>query len=170
MGTAIAINSEPLVLDWKTSKAIFFQALLVTTAVLLPSLCHLTGAPVRTLLPMHWPVLLAGLLYGWRGGLIVGAVSPLASFALSGMPPAQLLPFMGFEMAVYGFCAGFARQILRFNAWIAVLSAIAAGRTALLGAQFIFGARHGGSGVWLTALLPGIPAALAQTALLPSIF
>jgi thiamine transporter ThiT len=60
------------------------------------------------MLPMHIPVLLCGLICGWKYGLMAGAVLPLLRSALFGMPP--LFPTaaaMAFELAAYGFLSGF---------------------------------------------------------------
>lgn len=57
----------------------------VALAVLLPQLVHLAAGPAggMTWLPMYLPVLLGGCLLGWRWGLGVGILSPLASFAVT---------------------------------------------------------------------------------------
>lgn len=88
-------------------------ALAVTMAVALPQLCHLLGGQLglgtalgEMLLPMHLPVMLAGLLWGPWVGLSVGVLSPLVSFALTGMPLVAMVPLMTVELAVYGLCAG----------------------------------------------------------------
>ena len=74
-GSAACATTLPA---WRL-RALLFQALLIVAAVVLPAVAHLSGAPVRILLPMHWPVLLAGLVYGWRGGGAVGLADPSAS-------------------------------------------------------------------------------------------
>ena len=88
-------------------------ALMVSVAVILPQVCHLLGAQLgygsklgEMLLPMHLPVMLAGLLWGPWAGFACGMLSPIVSFALTGMPGAALLPFMTVELAVYGLSAG----------------------------------------------------------------
>lgn len=77
----------------------------VALAVLLPQLVHLAAGPAggMTWLPMYLPVLLGGCLLGWRWGLGVGILSPLASFAVtsamgSAMPAAARLPYMIAEL------------------------------------------------------------------------
>ena len=82
-------------------------------AVALPQILHLVGkasglgsAIGEVFLPMHLPVMLVGLLAGPYVGATVGFLSPIISFALTGMPRAALLPFMVIELCVYGLCAG----------------------------------------------------------------
>ncbi len=166
-GTVIAERNELLA----GSKGAVFQIAMVAAAAILPSACHLAGAPVKVLLPMHWPVIAAGLFCGWRAGLIAGAVSPLISSALSGMPAGWYLPLMAMELSVYGFFTGFAVERLRFKPFPAVLLSVAAGRAALLGLAAFFPRCE--SGVWqyfLASVLPGLPAAMAQAVLLPLVY
>lgn len=151
-------------------KGVIFQLGMVCAAVALPAVCHLTGAPVMVLLPMHWPVLAAGLFCGWRAGLIAGAASPLISFALSGMPPAGLLPVMALELAVYGFAAGFAVERLRLKPVPAVLLSVLAGRAVIMAGAVLIPPAGGVWAYFLAALVPGLPAALAQVALLPLVY
>lgn len=158
---------ENPVLDWRGNKAAMLQAGLLTAAVALPSLCHLLNLPYRVAVPMHWPVLLAGMAYGWRSGLAAGFLSPLVSFALSGMPAPMALPQMCAELSVYGFAAGFARQNLHLNSYLAVMSAAIAGRLAYAaGAIFLLNIPITAT---VAALTPGLAAALAQVALLPGL-
>ena len=78
------------------------MALLLAAAFVLPALAHAAGVPGRVWLPMHWPVIFAGLCYGWRSGALIGLAAPGVSFLLSGMPPAVVLPGMTAELAAYG--------------------------------------------------------------------
>ena len=88
-------------------------AIMVSVAVILPQICHLLGGQLglgsqlgEMLLPMHLPVMLAGMLWGPWAGLACGLLSPIVSFALTGMPGVALLPFMTAELTVYGLSAG----------------------------------------------------------------
>ncbi len=61
-----------------------------------------------TLLPMHLPVMLCGLICGAGYGFAVGAVLPLLRSLLLGMPP--IYPnavWMSVELATYGLVIGF---------------------------------------------------------------
>ena len=61
-----------------------------------------------TLLPMHFPVLLCGLVCGWKYGLAVGIILPFLRAVTVGMPP--LYPnavWMSLELATYGGVIGF---------------------------------------------------------------
>ena len=152
-------------------KAVTIQLfLLVAASFILPAASHAVGLPVRGFLPMHWPVILAGLCYGWRSGLMIGAAAPLASNMLSGMPPLPMLPPMTLELAAYGAIAGIARQRLRFRWFMSTLTALIAGRFIFLGFAFSTGAINQPFLTYLqVAMLPGIPAAIGQLIALPLI-
>lgn len=100
----------------------------LAAAVALPQLVHLIGSHTgagssigELLLPMHLPIILAGLLCGPYAAGIAGALSPILSFILTGMPAAAMLPFMAIELCAYGFFAG----VLRNNRMPTVLKVLA---------------------------------------------
>lgn len=169
MANPDTITQRPFVLPALRIDAVAVQAiLLLSAAFVLPSLAHLTGLPVRLLLPMHWPVILAGLCYGWRSGLLIGAAAPIVSFGLSGMPPSSVLPAMTFELAAYGFLAGFARESLRLPMMMAAV-------VSLLGGRIVFVLLAAATGLIAnsfeeflrTSMLPGLPAAIIQLVIIP---
>jgi niacin transporter len=85
-----------------------YGGLLLAIGIVLPQVFHLTGGPASgaTFLPMHIPVLIAGLLLGPVYGLILGGVTPVCSFLITAMPVAARLPFMIVELAIYGGVSG----------------------------------------------------------------
>jgi len=157
------------VLGWTRPRAITIQAVLLFLAAFgLPALCHQLGLPVRWLLPMHWPVLLAGLVYGWRSGAAIGAAAPLVSYAISGWPRPAVLPAMVLELALYGFLAGWLRERFRWNGFTAVAVAVLTGRALFLPVAMATGWTGPDLPLYLkTALAPGLVAAALQVALLP---
>lgn len=89
----------------------------VAAAVALPQVVHLVagalglGASLGSVwLPMHLPVLVVGFLAGPVAGVAAGVLSPLASFAVTGMPAVAILPVMVVELACYGAVAGLVRE------------------------------------------------------------
>jgi len=120
------------------TKELIFTTIFVALSVLTPMVFHFFGGinAGRSFLPIHFFVLVAGLLLGWRAGLITGLASPLISFLISGMPVINILPFIIIELSAYGFLAGLLRQ--RFNLWISLFGAIVLGRVAVLTAIFLF--------------------------------
>lgn len=75
--------------------------------VLLPLFIHAFvpgGGP--KLLPIYFFTLVAGYVFGWRVGIITGALSIALNFFLTGMPPAPALPFVFGKSIVLGTIAG----------------------------------------------------------------
>ena len=90
----------------------------IVGAVAVPQIFHALGAASglgtslgETFLPMHLPIILVGLLAGPYAGAVAGLLGPLASFAISGMPGAVMLPFMMIELCAYGLFAGLLRNV-----------------------------------------------------------
>jgi len=149
-------------------RAFVFQFLLIAAAVLLPLISHVSGVPVQILLPMHWPVILAGLVYGWRAGFLTGALAPVVSYLLSGFPLPDILPSMTAELLTYGFVTGLLREHMRLNPFLSVSIALVLGRIV-----FVLSVLLANSAVThyleyvQAALTPGLFAAIFQIALLP---
>jgi len=164
--SVISLNKPTLAVSGV--RAFVFQALLICAAVVLPVAAHLSGTPVRVLLPMHWPVILAGLVYGWRSGALIGFLAPIVSYFLSGFPLPHILPSMTLELLTYGFVAGLLRELVRLNPFVSVAISVLLGRVV-----FIFSVVLGNTGTtnhleyFGAALLPGLVAAGCQIALLP---
>lgn len=86
-----------------------------------------------SLLPMHLPVMLCGLICGYKYGLFIGAVLPFFRSVTFGMPP--IYPnavWMAAELAAYGFVIGFLycrlKQKNLKSVYISLLSAMVLGR------------------------------------------
>jgi niacin transporter len=164
----LTLNSTTL--ELKGIKSYSFQILLVGLAVVLPYIAHYAGAPVRYLLPMHWAVILAGLVYGWRSGAITGLLAPVVSFMISGMPAPHILAPMTIELLIYGIITGLLRENFKMNSFASVAIALIAGRIIFLISVLLLGSVSGSFLSYTeSAMLPGIGAVLAQIAILPFI-
>ena len=108
-----------------------FSGVFVALSVLTPYIAHQFNLAGNIFLPMHFFVLMAGLLFGWRMGLIVGLFTPLVSFLTSGMPPYAILPQLTLEIGAYGLVAGILRQNFKLNPWFSLIGAIILGRVVL---------------------------------------
>ena len=163
MSNAVAISRPRISVKFQTLAAL----IAIAAAVALPQVAHGIGAVMgmgtavgETFLPMHLPIIIVGLLAGPYAGLIAGAASPLISFALSGMPPAAMLPFMIVELAVYGLTAG----LLRRNTMPTIFKVLitqAAGRAARMVAMLIAVNAIGMSSLDPLAVWTGIGTGLA---------
>ncbi len=83
------------------------SAMFFALGLVLPFLTGQIREIGNMLLPMHIPVLLCGLICGWKYGAVVGFFVPLVRSLVFGMP--VLYPNavgMAFELLAYGLLAG----------------------------------------------------------------
>lgn len=121
----------PVVLRYTDIRSYVFTLVFVLLDVLAPWVCHQFHLAGPTFLPMHIFVLLAGLLFGWRAGLIVGFLTPLTSYAISGMPVLRILPQIVVELSTYGLVAGILREKLNLRVIWSLIGAMISGRLVL---------------------------------------
>ena len=88
-----------------TVKKSIITAVCIALCYVLPLMFHGIQNAGSIFCPMHIPVFICGLICGWPYGLLCGIAGPLLSSALTGMPPAAMLPSMMVELAVYGAVA-----------------------------------------------------------------
>jgi len=119
-----------------TTKQTVFSGLFLALALLMPFVTGQFPSLGSQLLPMHLPVLLCGFICGWRSGLLVGFVSPLLRSILFGMPPMYPVAIaMAFELASYGFLAGFLYEKFSNKAWKTIATLI----IAMIGGRIVWG-------------------------------
>ncbi len=88
-------------------KKLIYAALFLSLGMVLPLFTAQIKEIGDTLLPMHLPVMLCGLICGWQYGSVVGFVLPFFRSVVFGMPP--LFPngvWMALELATYGLVIG----------------------------------------------------------------
>ena len=91
----------------RTVKRIVLSALFLSIGLVLPLLTNQIKEIGDTLLPMHLPVMLCGLICGAKYGGFVGLILPFVRALTFGMPP--IYPnalWMAAELAAYGFVIG----------------------------------------------------------------
>ena len=129
------------------------------------------------LLPMHIPVLLCGLICGWRYGALVGFVLPLVRSLWLGMPPFFTAIAMVFELAAYGGIVG---ALYARSRWKCIVALYRCLLIAMVGGRLVWGAVRlmltgvtGDAFTWQLflsgALLTAIPGILLQLAVIPAI-
>lgn len=148
-------------------------ALCLALGLVLPMLFHLVGAG-STFLPMHIPVLLCGLLFGWQYGAVCGFILPLLSSVLTGMPPLfPVAPAMMLELCAYGALTGLFYRRLRWNVYPALLAAMLGGRivSGLANAVFLGMAQkpYGFAAFLAASFGTALPGIVIQIVLLPII-
>ena len=90
----------------KEIEKIVLTGLFIAIGVVLAPLFHSAGLG-QVFSPMHFPVLVCGLLLGWKYGLITGLLTPLiTSFMLQAPPLFPMATVMSLELAVYGLLSG----------------------------------------------------------------
>lgn len=177
----VAISSSrpfPWTLKYTDVRSYLFAVVFAALAVAVPWVFHQFHLAGPTFLPMHIFVFVAGLLFGWRVGLMVGLLAPLSSYAVSGMPMLPVLPQIVIELSTYGLVAGLLRERLSLRVVWSLLGAMIAGRLALLLAVLVvfliagqvyspLGAEaNPGLVVW-SAIKQGGPGIIIQLALIP---
>lgn len=148
----------------------------IIAAVALPQLLHIIGLVSNmgttlgeAFLPMHIAILTAGLLGGGTVGFISGALAPLISFALTGMPSVYMLPFMMIELASYGLICGLlANKSMPTIAklLIAQIGGRAVRAVFIVGAFYLLGSKIAPA-VIFTSIAAGLPGLILQWTLIP---
>jgi len=160
-------------------KKYVLTAMCITLCAVLPLPLRAFPAAGSTILPMHIPVLLCGLIVGPYFGFLAGLLGPMLSSFTTGMPLVAVLPAMMAELATYGLVCGLLIKIIRtknryFNIYASLLPAMVAGR--LVGGFvriFIFVPALGEStrlAFWVSSyFLTSLPGIVIQLILIPAI-
>lgn len=131
----------------------------------------------KLLLPMHIPVLLCGFICGAPYGLAIGFILPLLRHLLFGMPVLLTAIPMAFELAAYGFMAGYCYTISRHKCIIALYRSLI---LAMLTGRIVWGVVQaailglGGSSFTMEMFLAGsllnaIPGIILQLIFIPAV-
>ena len=132
----------------------------------------------KMLLPMHIPVLLCGLICGWKYGLAVGFVTPLLRSVIFGMPILYPMAIgMAFELMTYGFVIGFLYERSRWKCIFALYRCLI---IAMLSGRIVWGIAQmvllgvGQNGFTYQAFIAGafldaIPGIIIQLVLIPAV-
>ena len=152
-------------------------ALFLALAYTIPYLTGQIPEIGSMLCPMHLPILLCGFLCGPWWGLSIGFIAPVLRSLTLGMPP--LFPTalaMAFELAAYGFVAGYMHKILpRKKPYVlcSLITAMIVGRLVWGAAMLICLGISGGSFTFSAflagAVINAVPGIAAQIILVPTI-
>lgn len=160
------------VLSQSKIKSASFIAVFTALAVATPMATHFfAGANAgRLFLPMHLFVFVAALLLGWRAGMIVGILTPLISFSLTGMPMIAVLPLVAAEIMLYGILAGYFHKTKGLNIILSLLGAMIAGRIMLWIIIAILPIKIAATAYILSAAKAGMIGIAMQLILVPLIY
>ena len=168
------------------SRKMVVTSMLIALCVVLPIAFHQVPRAGSILLPMHIPVLLAGLVCGWKFGLITGITGPILSTMITGMPPTMAIAsLMSIELGVYGTVAGILAYFIRtrsatLDLYISLVGAMIVGRVVAGLAQvfFFFGGTYV-DGIWTanytwalwttSYFVTSLPGIVIQLAFIPSV-
>jgi len=165
------------------AKKLILSAMFVAVGVLLPILTANIPEIGMMLLPMHIPVMLAGLILGYRYGLLVGIIVPLLRSFIFGMPVFMPMGIsMAFELGTYGLVIGLVYALLRkpplakyksiISLYISMIVAMIMGRIVWGIAMFILVVSINGgmftlSTFWMGAFVNAVPGIVLQLVLIP---
>lgn len=158
-----------------TKKAVLTSAC-IALCIILPMIFHAIPNAGNVWLPMHIPVLLCGLVCGWKFGLLCGILGPFVSSILTQMPPAVSLPAMVCELSVYGIITGITSELIRTgktitDSVISLLISMICGRIVYgIVNSLLFRAGNYSIQTWLTAsFVTALPGIILQLVLIPAI-
>lgn len=162
------------------TEKIVLSGLFIAIGVIIPPLFHAAGLGIA-ISPMHFPVLIAGIIVGWKYGLAIGILTPLLSAAImpQGMPLFPVATVMAVELGVYGLVIGLSYQYLKLfenkliNVYLALIIAMISGRIVGGALQALIVGLQGGSygfKVFLTSyFVLTLPGTILQILIIPPI-
>lgn len=161
----------------KYTRNLTLSALFLALGYALPFLTGQIPQFGSMLLPMHIPVFLCGLICGWQYGAVIGFILPLTRCLFFSMPPVYVAIAMAFELATYGFVAGFLYSRARKQGIVALycsmIIAMLAGRLIWGAAQIVILGLQGNAFTWQAfmagAFVNAVPGIIVQLVLIPAI-
>jgi hypothetical protein len=151
----------------------------IALGIVLPFFVHPFGISPRVILPMHFPVFLAGVLLSPWYAALVGVMAPALSSGFTGMPTAAQVIRLIPELATYGALTSLLLRLFpvvpglpersgRIGAIaLAMLVAMIAGRLVYVGVSALTAGLEELNFYLLILVLPGIPGMVAQLILVP---
>ncbi|MCI9331607.1 MAG: ECF transporter S component [Oscillibacter sp.] len=162
----------------KSLQTLVTAAMMLALGLALPFFTGQIPQVGNMLCPMHLPVLLCGLLCGWKYGLAVGFILPPLRYVLFSAPP--IFPAgaaMAFELAAYGFLSGFlyarSRRQCVAALYRCLIPAMLGGRAVWALVRVILSGVSGQAFTWQMflsgAFLTAIPGIVLQLVFIPGV-
>lgn len=109
------------------AQKISISALMIALGLIIPFFTsHIFGVPGTILLPMHFPIIIGGIVCGPFYGALIGLIVPVLSSLLTGMPPVYpMLPLMAVQLIFMGLFSGLIAK--HFNTFVSVIGGIIGG-------------------------------------------
>ncbi len=140
------------------------SAVFLALGVLFPVVFHSIGLG-SIFLPMFWPVGAAGYFLPLFFTVLIGALTPLASFLLTGMPPPPILQVMIPELVVLAALVHLLYRKVGLAIWPSMFLGLLVSRAVLFSCAGLLGRTLGLPPQWTSAgmlvkSLPGVAAIL----------
>lgn len=161
----------------KDLKKIILAALYIALGLVLPFVFHAVPSGGTIFLPMHIPVILAGLTIGVLYSVLVGLLTPILSFFLTNMPTSVVLPGMTLELITYALACSLLIKVIKtkysyLNVYLTLIIAMLLGRAVSgLTNAFIFQAGTYTFKTWVSlSFVTAIPGIIIQLVLIPNLY
>lgn len=158
----------------KSTKKLTLAATFLAIGLILPFFTGQIQEIGNKLLPMHLPVMLCGIVCGWKYGLLIGFITPLLRSFLFSMPVFSNAVGMAFELTTYGLIIGVLYSNLKrtkLRIYISLLVSMIAGRIVWGIASVVIHGVTKSTFTWQMflggALLNAIPGIILQLLLIP---
>jgi len=156
-----------------SSQKMALTSFFLSLGIVLPFVFHQFALAGRIFSPMHIPVFLAGIFVGPLSGILVGVLSPVISFFLTGMPPPYAVPLMSMELPIYGLSMGLLYQVKKMPLILSLFISMILGRGAFAVGLLVLGQfvdlPYGLSAFLKVSFVTGLPGIVLQLVLIPSL-
>jgi hypothetical protein len=151
-------------------RSMVMSAVMAAFGLVLPIAFHMAGLGSK-FLPMLLPILLNGFLSSLPWAVLTGALVPLASGLLTGMPPVYppIAGVMSIECALMAAAAATVYRLSRPRIWPALIVAMAVDRLASAALMWFIAGRFGlpPAVISLASLAQGLPGIALQLVVVP---
>lgn len=152
------------------TKDLVLGAMFVALGLVLPFVTGQIPEIGSKLSPMHFPVFLSGMLLGNNMGLLCGFIIPILRSMIFGMPPMLPAICMAFELATYGFVAGYLYKKKKQNIYVSMIASMLVGRIIWgIVSYIIYSGNFGIEAFMAGAFINAIPGIILQLILIPLI-
>lgn len=156
------------------TKRLVIAGLLLAIGIIVPTIFHTTGLPGTTFLPMHIPVLIGGFLLPPHLAALLGMLTPVLNFLITGMPVQfPMVVIMIFELGTYGFVASILYRKLKIPSIISLIFSMIVGRIMVGVVVFILAAFFSIQLDPMTFIIGGVttglPGVIIQLVLIPTL-
>lgn len=120
------------------AERIIFNIVLIVFGIVLSMMINVFKGLYGIILPIHIPVIIAGLLLGPISGISVAVFTPILSNIFCGFPHIEELFFIIFELFCYGCIAGFLKN-KNINTYIILIILFILARVIYFGGMWFLG-------------------------------